>query len=284
MLPPEAKVYFDNLWAEASSNAWRDISQDQEQFQRQEFSSGQRAGDGSYAARLVVVYRDNLSARATSIADALKSVHHSFGSPLDKDVDAQLGDWGVRALSETYRQLEAAYARHLQRFGVQLAHAAGLDLTYTLAQAAVADSLARYLWALRHVPAKHPTATQQERQIMQQNTYNISDVNGSQIQINSDGSTQAQTNHLINDVETVKGLIEDLSGVLDRVSVSGPAEAELRAELATLRAQANSPKPKWEIIRSTARSIKAIAEGAAGNILGALTQPQIATLLALAAS
>ena len=62
----------------------------------------------------------------------------------------------------------------------------------------------------------------------------------------------------------------------------GDAADELRADIATLKAQAESPKPKWEIIKATARSIKTVAEGAAGNVLASLAQPHITTLLALA--
>lgn len=54
-------------------------------------------------------------------------------------------------------------------------------------------------------------------------------------------------------------------------------------ELATLKAQAASPKPKWEIIKATARTIKTVSEGAAGNILGELAKPHVQTLLAFAA-
>jgi len=41
--------------------------------------------------------------------------------------------------------------------------------------------------------------------------------------------------------------------------------------------------PKWEIIKATARTIKTVAEGAAGNILGELAKSHVQTLLALAA-
>ncbi|MFT7775671.1 hypothetical protein [Roseateles sp.] len=82
---------------------------------------------------------------------------------------------------------------------------------------------------------------------------------------------------------TANRLIEALSTSLDRSPMQGEAVAELRAELATLKAQAASPKPKWEVIKATARSIKTVAEGAAGNILGELAKPHVATLLALAA-
>lgn len=143
-------------------------------------------------------------------------------------------------------------------------------------------------WALdlerRGVLGEGMTFTQQEKQIVQQQHYHFGDVSGSQIQIGSNGSTQTQNHDATGvDVAALTGLIEALSSALDRSVVEGEAVDELRAELATLRAQATSPKPKWEIIKATARSIKTVAEGAAGNILGELAKPHFLTLLALTA-
>jgi hypothetical protein len=127
------------------------------------------------------------------------------------------------------------------------------------------------------------TFTLQEKQTVQAQHYHFGNVSGSQIQIASTGSTQNQSNTTTsNDVKALNGLITALSEVLDRGAVQGDAADELRAELMTLKAQAESPKPKWEIIKMTARAIKAVTEGAAGNILGELAKPHVQTLLALA--
>ena len=126
--------------------------------------------------------------------------------------------------------------------------------------------------------------TQQEKQAVQEQHYHFDNVSGSQIQIGSNGSTQTQANTTTGtNLDALRGLIEALGTALDRSTVQGDAADELRAELATLKAQAASPKPKWEIIKATARSIKTVAEGAAGNILGELAKPHVQTLLALAA-
>lgn len=140
-------------------------------------------------------------------------------------------------------------------------------------------------WALdlegRGIIGDGMSFTPQEKQAVQQQHYHFGNVSGSQIQISSSGSTQTQANTTGGtDLEALKGLIEGLDAALERVQ--GDAADELRAELATLKAQAESPKPKWEIIKTTARSVKTVAEGAAGNILASLAQPHIATLLALA--
>lgn len=140
-------------------------------------------------------------------------------------------------------------------------------------------------WALdlegRGIIGEGMTFTPQEKQAVQQIHNHFGDVSGSQIQISSNGATQTQANTTGSDLEALKGLVQALGVALERTQ--GDAADELRAELATLKAQAESPKPKWEIIKATARSIKTVAEGVAGNILAGLAQPHMATLLALSA-
>ena len=84
-----------------------------------------------------------------------------------------------------------------------------------------------------------------------------------------------------NDLKALNGLIVALDDALNGKEVQGDAADELRAELATLKAQAASPRPKLEIIQAIARSINSVA---AGNILGGLAKPHTQTLLALAGS
>lgn len=142
-------------------------------------------------------------------------------------------------------------------------------------------------WALdlegRGIIGEGMSFTPQEKQAVQEQHYHFGNVSGSQIQISSNGSTQTHATTTSTDLDSLRGLIEALGTALDRGALQGDAVDELRAELATLKAQAASPKPKWEIIKATARSIKTVAEGAAGNILGELAKPHVQTLLALAA-
>lgn len=140
-------------------------------------------------------------------------------------------------------------------------------------------------WALdlegRGIVGEGMSFTPQEKQAVQAQHYHISNVSGSQIQIGSSGSTQTQANTKGTDIDALKGLIQALGAVLE--PVQGEVADQLRAALAALKAMAESPKPKWEIIKATAHSIKTVAEGAAGNILASLAQPHIATLWTLAA-
>lgn len=142
-------------------------------------------------------------------------------------------------------------------------------------------------WALdlegRGIIGDGMSFTHQEKQAVQEQHYHFGNVSDSQIQISTNGSTQTQSTTGGANLNALKELIEALGAALDRGAAQGEAANELRAELATLKAQAASPKPKWEIIKTTAHSIKTVAEAAAGNILGELAKPHVVTLLALAA-
>lgn len=142
-------------------------------------------------------------------------------------------------------------------------------------------------WALdledKGVVGEGLSFTQREKDIVKEHHYHFSNVSGSQIQIGSHGASQVQNEQPV-DSKQVQELIIALSAIVNQSYLSDGVVGELRAELATLKAQLESPKPKWEIMKSTAKSIKAIAEGAAGNILGALAQPHVATLIGLAGS
>lgn len=175
---------------------------------------------------------------------------------------------------------------HMMRKSSGVAMRPALKFSSVQIQGVIETVRSRILdWALdlegRGIIGEGMSFTPQEKQAVQEQHYHFGNVSGSQIQISSNGSTQTQAN-TTTDLEDLRGLIEALGMALDRGTVQGDAADELWAELATLKAQAASPKPKWEIIKATARTIKTVAEGAAGNILGELAKPHVATLLALA--
>lgn len=136
-------------------------------------------------------------------------------------------------------------------------------------------------WALdlegRGVMGEGMTFSPQEKQMVQQQHYHFGDVTGSQIQISSTGSNQTQTP--TSDMDALKALIEVLRDALVRGEVAGELGDELRAELATLQAQAASPKPKWQVIKATASSIKSVLENATGSIVAAQALPYLVALL-----
>lgn len=137
-------------------------------------------------------------------------------------------------------------------------------------------------WALdleaKGILGEGMTFTPQEKQTVQEQHYHFGDVSGSQIQIGSNGSHQTQT-QTDGDTAALSALIEALREAIQQEHIQAEARAELQAELATLQAQAASPKPKWAIIKATAQSIKAVLENAAGGVLSAKALSYVTALL-----
>ncbi|TLP69618.1 hypothetical protein FEA48_29440 [Pseudomonas nitroreducens] len=135
-------------------------------------------------------------------------------------------------------------------------------------------------WALdleeKGVLGEGMTFSPEEKQIVQQQHYHFGDVSGSQIQIGTSESSQHQAG---GDMTALMALIKHLAGVIRKDAIDVGTRTELEAELATLRAQAASPKPKWPIIRATASSIKSVLENAAGGALASQALPYLAALI-----
>lgn len=225
MLPPEAKTYFDSLLSAASADAWRELAKKQDEFERDEFSRGQGPNGGGFRARLADLYRECLSSQARAIADALQRVHQSFDCPLDEAVDAQIRDWGAGAIATVYQSLEGAYTRYLQRYGVQASQAVGLDQTYALARATVANLPSRYLWELRNVPSKRPQ--RQAASIPVQVTINNSGMIGA-IQTGDGSSANVSQQWVSGDLSELRAAVAALRQAVDR---SPDIDPELRLEL-----------------------------------------------------
>ncbi|AOA08953.1 hypothetical protein BFC21_02000 [Pseudomonas sp. TMW 2.1634] len=135
-------------------------------------------------------------------------------------------------------------------------------------------------WALdleaKGVIGEGMSFTTQERQIVAAQHYHFGDVTDSQIQIGSNGSSQSIAHG--DSSEALNALISLLRDVIARNVIAGDVAAELCAELKTLEAQAESPRPKASIIREAALSVQRVFEGAAGNLL-ATAAPLIHSLV-----
>ncbi len=119
------------------------------------------------------------------------------------------------------------------------------------------------------------TFNSQEKEIAKH--YKITNING-QIQIDSPRSSQSQTREI--DTEKLCELVSALRKVLDKDnSMSSDGRSEIESELATLEAQAQSPKPKWPIVNAAALSLKSILENAAGGALASAALPLLSQFL-----
>jgi hypothetical protein len=67
------------------------------------------------------------------------------------------------------------------------------------------------------------------------------------------------------DLDEVLGFLTDVTARIDQLELEQGESAQLRAEMATIRAQAESPKPKRHVIRESLQSVRAILEHAGGG-------------------
>jgi hypothetical protein len=140
-------------------------------------------------------------------------------------------------------------------------------------------------WALelekKGVVGEGMSFSNEEKSVASQVTYQTTNIIGtmsnSQLQQHASGSSQAISQSL--DVEALRQIVNAIEAKARESSLDEPSRAELTAELQTLRAQANSPKPKTSIVRESLKSTRRILEDAAGHVLASEFVPKIATLL-----
>lgn len=106
---------------------------------------------------------------------------------------------------------------------------------------------------------------------------NIGTMSNSQLQVHSSGSQNLVGQ---DGVELAKKLVDALESVSGVLKLSASSEAELRAEIETIKTQLNSPKPKSNVLKECFLSAKAILEGAAGNVLASGIATQIPAVVA----
>lgn len=90
---------------------------------------------------------------------------------------------------------------------------------------------------------------------------------GSPIQSGSPGARQEVTVDI--NIADVSDFIGRLERAMPELNLPKEESRELTAEVATIRAQVDSPKPKRQIIRESLSSIQTILLGAGGNMVAA---------------
>jgi len=97
------------------------------------------------------------------------------------------------------------------------------------------------------------------------NTVNIfGSVQGSQIQVARDHAMQEQNAGI--DLQALQEFITALKVRADDLPLTGDARAELDAEIATMEAQLQSPKPKAAVFREALRTLRSLLEGLASSV------------------
>jgi hypothetical protein len=94
-------------------------------------------------------------------------------------------------------------------------------------------------------------------------------VQGSQIQQATSRSSQVSNKNQL-DIKALSRFIEQLHGQIDSLKLKPDTKKELNAEIKTVEAQVESPKPKQSVIKESLLSIQRILEAAGGTIAGEL--------------
>jgi hypothetical protein len=125
-------------------------------------------------------------------------------------------------------------------------------------------------WGVREVEEsrEHPETATEHFPPLITVTHVHGDVVGSVIQAGSPGATQtASVGNL--DLELVRDLVDRYEKDEGALDLDASRAKEARAEVRTIRAQLDSPRPKPAIIRESLTSLRAIVGGAASSMAAA---------------
>ncbi|WP_421179783.1 hypothetical protein [Aeromonas enteropelogenes] len=143
------------------------------------------------------------------------------------------------------------------------------------------------IWALdlaeSGIQGEGMSFTRQEQQQAQQpattHIHITGDITNSQILAGSPGSKQQQTVAQEDKMLALNELLPWLERMMTEGRIQDVDLDELRTDIATLQAQAVSPKPKWPVVQMVASSVKAILEGASGGVLAGQALNWLAILM-----
>lgn len=125
------------------------------------------------------------------------------------------------------------------------------------------------------------TFTADEKKIATRNIYkitnNIGSMSNSQIQQHSNGSSQ--NSEIENGMEKLSEAIGSLKNSINHLGLSDGEHKEYKAEIATIESQTLSPRPKTVIISESLKSIRAILEGASGNLVASELLSKLAPIM-----
>lgn len=114
------------------------------------------------------------------------------------------------------------------------------------------------------------------------NVLYVNQMIGSAIQQGTSSSAQTLTTKVdIGEKESLTKFVELATNILESNRSDSDLWQELKSEVETLRAQANSPNPKRSIIKEGLSSLGRLCEGAASGAIGAQLATYIPPLLAM---
>jgi hypothetical protein len=122
-------------------------------------------------------------------------------------------------------------------------------------------------WGIIEVeePREHPETPTEHFPPLSTVIHFYGDVIGSPIQAGSPGATQTTTVGDLN-LELVREVVDQYEKDEAALGLDASKVEEARAEIRTIRAQLDSPRPKPVVVRESLTSLRAIVEGAAGSM------------------
>jgi hypothetical protein len=141
-------------------------------------------------------------------------------------------------------------------------------------------------WALRleqdGIKGEGMSFSEQEKIVATKSSYFVNNfygsVSGSQIQQESTNSNQTLTINESNKTD-INRVLDEIESHIDELQLEHIIHEELMAELATMRSQMQSPKPKMPIIGESLRTIRNIVEGCTGSLIASGIIHQVGQIL-----
>lgn len=100
------------------------------------------------------------------------------------------------------------------------------------------------------------------------NTFHITQMTGSGIQVGGPHSTQHQTTtYNSQDLDDLKRAIEILAQRIDELKLDDAAKKTAQNQIDTIKAQLTDDKPNSTIIREAGKTLRSVIEGAIGGLL-----------------
>ncbi len=110
------------------------------------------------------------------------------------------------------------------------------------------------------------------------NIINVQSMVNSNIQQASPAAVQ-DVDYSEENIASLRTVLGEIESKLGELKLSAEKKEEFAADLASLKGQLASPKPKSGIIRETLKSIRAILDGAAGSLVAAGIQAKLNGLI-----
>lgn len=209
------------------------------------------------------------SGSSREVIVALEAIHKEF----DRGIDAALGELS-RAIKRDlleHDDLRRITEESLRAFAERMKAAVPLHRVPDF-KAKVAELDTRLDFALRQFDVGHLDPREPEEPLTMSNSINIGVMSGGAIQQGTSESTQNF------EVDLATRVLADFEAALASEDVPHNQLANIRADIATIKAQLAKPEPSRAILREAGKSVRSVVEGV---FAGAITNRVVEAAVAL---